>query len=266
MFTPFAFVKQEVSPVGPTWTPEEIPNVLYWFTSDLGTTLSGSNITAWQDQISGSLSLELSGSIKAPKYNTSDPAVNNMPSIEYNTGATKGQGLFKYLNVSPFTSQSDMTVLEAIIPQTRAVSQLQASSGFMGGTGVEGFEMIMLNGAPVGSAKNALWVYTRKAGSSESGYANDGTIISGSLIWRAVRYDSSTGVFDMYVNSTGSVAVTQTKQNNPVRNNVALGFGVYAWDGSFYSEGKILDLVYVNGYIDLADMQEYAEYITSKFG
>lgn len=264
-FTPFAFVKT-VGPVGPTWTPEEIPNVLYWFTSDSGTTLSGSNITAWEDQISGSISLELTGSINAPIYNSSDGAANNKPSIEFSTGATKSQGLYKYLNVSPFTTQSDMTILEAVIPSTRAVNELQASSGIMGGNGVEGFEMMTANGGPAGSATNTLYVYTRRGGDTDGGYAYGGAITAGNLIWRAIRFDSSTGVFDMYVNSTGSIAATQTRLSNPRRDRTSIGFGVYAQDGGLYSEGKILDLVYVNGYISLDDMQQYADYIAAKFG
>jgi hypothetical protein len=79
------------------FTPASLSNVLYWFTSDKGVTTSGGDITAWQDQISGSISLELTSSINAPKYNISDPAANNEPSIEFNTGVTKCQGLYKYL-------------------------------------------------------------------------------------------------------------------------------------------------------------------------
>ena len=243
-------------------TPASLPNVLYWFTSDRGVTTSGSNIIQWTDQISGSLTLELSGSINAPKYNVSDPTVNNEPSIEFNTGVTKGQGLYKYLTASPFTTASSVTILEAIIPSASANNELQVSSGLVGGGNAQ---LIMANGqTDILGYDTYYYSFSNPGGAAGQG-SSDTLIPYGTLIWRAIIYDG-TSTLKVYFNNASSPDINTFPGLNKMRPEVALGFGVYSPAGDDYSAGKIVDFAVINGVLSQDELQSYADYITNKFG
>jgi hypothetical protein len=244
-------------------TPASLPNVLYWFTSDRGVTTSGSSITQWTDQISGSLTLELSGSINSPKYNISDPAANNEPSIEFNTGVTKGQGLYKYLASSPFTTASSVTILEAIIPSASANNELQVSSGLVGGGNAQ---LIMANGQTDFLGNNTFY-YSFSNGQSGVG-SSDTSIPYGTLIWRAIIYNNISGASGIkgYFNNASSPDINTSIGANQMRTAIALGFGVYSPAGDDYSAGKIVDFAVINGVLSQDELQSYADYITNKFG
>ena len=71
-FKPFTYLKP--------WSPAT--RAKYWWTADLGVLLSGSDVTSWQDQVSGKV-MSQSTAIRRPSYRTL-PALNDQNVITFN--------------------------------------------------------------------------------------------------------------------------------------------------------------------------------------
>lgn len=63
-------------------------NLLAWYRADTGVTLSGSNVTQWDDQSGNAYHLTVPGGINSPQYSAT--SFNSRPGITFSTSGTTG--------------------------------------------------------------------------------------------------------------------------------------------------------------------------------
>ena len=65
-------------------SPELIPSPTAWFDAAENITLNGSNVSVWGDKSGNGLDLTQSTTSAQPPYNSSNPNVNNLPTVDCN--------------------------------------------------------------------------------------------------------------------------------------------------------------------------------------
>jgi hypothetical protein len=86
---------------GAPWTPARLTSLRAWYRSDLGITLSGSDVTAWADQSGIGNHLTDGGvSARRPAYSASDAAFGSRPSLTFD-------GVAEYLSDAAFSLGGD---------------------------------------------------------------------------------------------------------------------------------------------------------------
>lgn len=165
------------------WTPASFTGARHWWRADLGTTLSGNNVTVWEDQING-YKLQNPNSALTPIYSSSVAVLNNKPAIctngtsqfLYTTASLRDfdQDLYMMFVGNVVTGSSGGTIFGATELNTVQATRLRVWTDTFGGNyrivytsgsgaGV-GFGVKRVNTLPTGSMQHFLVKYTRADG------------------------------------------------------------------------------------------------------
>jgi hypothetical protein len=77
--TPFAFM---AAPAGGGWTPADLPGIENWFKSDVGITLNGSTVSAWQDSLTSKSVIQATVA-NQPGFTSSNANFNGLPTVDF---------------------------------------------------------------------------------------------------------------------------------------------------------------------------------------
>lgn len=71
------------------FSPSDLGAMTLWLRSDRGVTLSGSDVTLWQDQSGNNRTFYMNTTTKRPKFLANEPVYNNLPTIYFDGISTK---------------------------------------------------------------------------------------------------------------------------------------------------------------------------------
>ena len=262
MFTPIGFF----APQGPTWTPADMNGIQYWWRADLGVTLSGGTVTAWEDQIAGKTLIQEGGSATAPDYVASDTTMNNQAAIEFGNGGATFDSLTDNAN-RIFPSGTDFPFMWAVFSTTNnGVGGYQVPLADKGSDGAAGQEFIVEFNHP--SAANVISTYSYYLDA-----AGQSTQLS-----TAARPDTgwiAIGVDNNDANAPGYLWVNSAKQTQWTvgsyewgvpRGGIAISVGNYGPSGNLPYIGRILEVGFGLEEIDTDSMTNMNAYLNSRYG
>jgi hypothetical protein len=262
MFTPFAFVKQEVSAF--TFTPEDLTGLKYWWRADTGITTSGGNVIQWNSKF-GSLTLEDLTS-QPPPFVSSYAGWNNRAAIKFNDGATN-QGLTA-------TSRFSVTNTDYLFIWFIAEANSNASGNFQilggdGGPDALAQEYVLMSNTDV--TNNAWSVYSfdlRQLGGNTS--QNIAGAISAFKGWNGVAVDNSNKDGFTWRNGTEISVWTSGfygwGDGSKNANGVRLTVGNYGPAESIGFKGHVLEVGVMTSKPTAQEIANMEQYINTYYG
>ena len=243
----------DVAP-GPSWTPADLTDVLYWWYTDAGVTTSGGGVTAWTDQIT---SRTLSVQAGTPMtYTASDPLFNNLPSI-YNNGTMAT--LVNAALTGDIANGDDFTQIWIGRPDTIG----SANYAIWGGetvTGGAASELAPYVSSPDGADLPGYYRFSIGG----AGRTNTiGITSGGSLIYHIISYDMSAGTIAQYWDSTTanqtSTGLPSSVDRNPFR------FEIGGYTNAIQYKGYLLECIVMKNVPTPTELSDLDTYVTSRY-
>jgi hypothetical protein len=258
MFTPFAFIKQEI--IAPAaWSPADLSNLHCWWRADTGITTSGTNVTSWASK-AGTVSRTLTQEVGTTNsvYNSSNSSFNNKATVLFPSNFNGGLGF--YDTSSGLAGNANATVAVCFI-----MSPLTATSGasykLMGGfTSTGGSSAELSPGVSFPSAANQYGAYVFTGGQQGSGVQT----VNGPPAQFLIA-DLSNQTLKIYPNSTTAVDKGSVNVASTGFSTCQWSLGGYTQNGSIFSNagfyGEIMEMIVTSGTRwtsqDLSDLSNY---------
>jgi hypothetical protein len=253
----------------PTWSPADLPGIVYWFKSDAGLSLSGAVVNGWRDQISGSATYASGwGSLVGPTYVSTDASVNGYPVIQFNSGSTTNQALYFNVNSSPWITYSDFTVMMIYAPftQTNADAVVGGVVGPDPGAGGD-LQLALMNRSTIGVYEYSLFYFdVGTAGTyAQSGVGtttNTWALHASSYNW--ISPSTNAEVYQ-WVNGTPVTGLSGLDAN-VAKDNLTFSVGAYTSAGANFWKGKVLEIMYLNTVPSSTEFNSLSWYCKTKYG
>ena len=240
---------------GDVWTPADATGIKYWWRADSGVTLSGTDVTAWEDQIAGHT---LTPSATSPKFVASDTSMNNQPAIEFGSVDTSEV----LANTTEVAAGGEGFAWFVISTTTNADGGFQIIGGFKGLLGAAGHEMVIETNNP--SYSNSFTTYTYEVGPSGGDETNTGVSVSApEKSWVGIGHDNATGQNYFYRNGTSYLI--GVGGDNP--DTLAFCVGNYGTGGGLEYYGNVLECGWLSReYWTAPDAAQFSAYVSTRYG
>lgn len=160
------------------WTLAEVPNKVLWVEADFGVTLSGSEVSQWNDQSGNANHLTQAGATKAD-YISSDATLNNKPVIAFN-GSNDFMNLTSGISVDATNGWTSYVVYKKTSTAVNAVilGLSSGATGYWGFNFTDGKSYILPSGSNASYSSGHVtsysverWTITNTFGAA-TGYLN----------------------------------------------------------------------------------------------
>ena len=249
IFTPFSFIKTAAATGA--WTPADFANVYYWFASDSGVGLSGTDVITWTDKIvSAELTLYEGGT--PLQYNASDAQFNDKPSIYQNKNYVT-----LYRNIPAWNNTDDRTIIFVGQPEPIGIADYQMWGGVTTTGGVYSEQVPYVCQPSVIDKVGAFF--------SPGGNRSTTTDPVEALSWQAVAYDSSAGSVKQFYNSPTAIQTDTGLSANPDKGGGLFEVGGYESTPGLNFKGYILEAILIRGLPSDEEWDLFNTYVTNTY-
>jgi hypothetical protein len=257
MFTPFAFIKQEI--IAPAaWSPADLSNLHCWWRADTGITTSGTNVTSWASK-AGTVSRTLTQEVGTTNsvYNSSNSSFNNKATVLFPSNFNGGLGFYDTSSGLNGTSNATVAVCFIMSPLTATASGYKLMGGFTS-TGGSFAELSPGVSFPTGANEYGAYVFN-------GGQRPSGVSVTNGPPAQFLIADLSNENLKIYPNSTTAVDEGTVSVNGNGFSTCQWSLGGYTQNGSFFGGagfyGEIMEMIVTSGSRwtaqDLSDLSNY---------
>jgi hypothetical protein len=247
------FITNASSGGGPApgpWTPADLPGIENWFLSDTGITLSGSNVTAWQDSLT-SKSVTQATSVNQPTFTASNANFNGLPTVNFSNSSTPSSIFLQ--NNSDFSYSGTFPLyIFMVVRKTATTGSAYDFSG--GGSDANiggGAWSINIADAGVNGYSGAIGGFSN----SVSGTTLATTLLAGLGL-------TSTNLYTYFNGNSTAKAGSYTPNANPL-----FYIGGYDPGGYFNFYGSIAEVIITRGTeLSGTDLSNLWTYVQTKYG